>query len=414
MKKETTPAEKPSSVVFQGLEDLVRTHVQQLIQRILNEEVTDLLGREKSERRSTVDPEKGYRNGFGKPRKLTLGCGTITVKRPRVRGLDERFESRILPLFVKRTEAVNDLLPQLYLHGLAHGDFDLALRGLLGEDAPISGSTVARLKEQWKGEFEEWAARDLSDAEVVYLWADGVYVKAGLEKEKAAVLVLVAGLSDGRKVVLALRSGQRESSASWAELLRDLKRRGMNCPKLVIADGHLGLWGALTDVFPEAGEQRCWNHRMINILDKIPKSRQAQALMILKAIPRAEKKADAEKLRTKFQDWCRKKGLEDASRAIDTDWNRMVSFFDFPKEHWIHLRTTNIIESPFAALRLRTDAAKRFRKVENATAVIWKMLMIAESKFRRLNAPHLLKQVVVGVKFEDGIEIKRGSKAIPA
>ena len=204
MGKETTARSHTSRIVWDNLEEWVRKKVQEFIQSVLEEEVTELLARKKSERRKAVDSSPGYRNGYGKERKLTLSCGTITLRRPRVRGLLERFESRVLPLFARRTKGVNKLIPQLYLHGLALGDFDLALRGLLGENAPVSASTVARLKEGWQAEWCEWKRRSLEGLQVVYLWVDGVYVKAGLEKEKAALLVVVAGLLDGRKVVLAV------------------------------------------------------------------------------------------------------------------------------------------------------------------------------------------------------------------
>src|SRR5213592_2032592 len=195
----------------------------------------------------------------------TASCasnGTITLRRPRVRGLNERFESRLLPAFKRRTEEVGRLLPELYLHGLAQGDFDLALRGLLGEGAPLSAPSIARLKAGWQAEYEFWKSRSVADLEVVYFWVDGVYVKAGLEKDKAAILVVLAALRDGRKVILAVESGYRESTESWAAILRDLKGRGLQAPKVVVGDGHLGIWGALAAVFPEAKEQRCWNHRV--------------------------------------------------------------------------------------------------------------------------------------------------------
>src|SRR2546422_6287758 len=223
----------------------------------------EVLGRRRYERREGVDTPPGYRNGFGKPRRLSLMSGTITVRRPRGRGLEGRCESRLLPLFKRRTEEVGRLLPELYLHGLAHGDFDLALRGLLGAAAPLSAASIARLKASWQAEYETWKRRRLDDLEPVYVWADGIYVKAGLEKDKAAMLVLIAALRDGRKVVLAVESGYRESTESWAALLRDLKARGLRAPRLVIADGHLGIWGAVTSVFPEVDEQRCWNHRIV-------------------------------------------------------------------------------------------------------------------------------------------------------
>ena len=207
MNKKNINESVESRVCFEQLEDWVRERIQGWVQELLEEEVRELLGRGKSERRPAVDALPGYRNGSGKPRRLTMSCGTITVRRPRVRDLEERFESRVLPLFAKRTRQVRELIPELYLHGLAQGDFDLALRGLLGEEAPLSANTVSRLKEKWQGEWEGWQSRPLEDLQVVYLWCDGVYIKAGLEKEKAVVLVVLAALSDGSKVVVSVSTG---------------------------------------------------------------------------------------------------------------------------------------------------------------------------------------------------------------
>jgi transposase-like protein len=384
--------------------------VQEFIQSLLEEEVTELLGRQKCERRQAVDSLPVYRNGHGKARRLTLGCGTVTIHRPRVRGLAQRFESRVLPLFARRTAEINKLIPQLYLHGLALGDFDLALRGLLGEDAPVSASTVARLKGIWQAEWDEWKKRPLDGLEVLFMWVDGVYVKAGLEKNKAALLVIVGGLTDGRKVILAVEPGYRESTESWSGVLRDLKERGLNCPRLVTGDGNLGIWGALANVYPDAAEQRCWNHKIVNVLDKLPKKAQPQAKPKLQDIAYAGSRPEAEERRDLFLTWCRQEGYRAAGDTLLRDWDRMVTFYQFPKEHWKHLRTTNVVESPFAALRLRTDAAKRYKKVENATVVIWKMLMLAERRFRRLDAPEKLMQVYLGFEAgqtPEGTEIKR-------
>ena len=226
MSKQNIEGSVESRVCFEQLEDWVREKIQGWVQELLEEEVTELLGRGKSERRRAVDTPSGYRNGYGKPRHLTLSSGTIQVRRPRVRDLEERFESRVLPLFAKRTRQVRELIPELYLHGLALGDFDLALRGLLGDKAALSASTVARLKEKWQAEWEVWQSRPLDDLEVVYLWVDGIYVKAGLEKEKAVLLVVLAALSDGSKAVVSVTSGYRESTQSWSEVLRDLKQPG--------------------------------------------------------------------------------------------------------------------------------------------------------------------------------------------
>ena len=407
MGKQTTTGSQPSRVVWDNLEEWVRKKVQEFIQSLLEEEISELLGRKKSERRDLVDSLPAYRNGRGKARRLTLGCGTITICRPRVRGLGERFESRVLPFFVRRTKGVSELIPQLYLHGLALGDFDLALRGLLGEEAPLSASTVARLKEQWRGEWEQWKRRSLEGLEVVFLWVDGVYVKAGLEKEKAALLVVIGGLSDGRKIILAVEPGYRESTESWSEVLRDLKERGMNCPYLVTGDGALGIWGALSNVYPAALEQRCWNHKVVNVLDKLPKKVHLKAKSQLRDIVYSESRQEAEEKRDLFVHWCRKEGYQRASETLVRDWDRMVTFYRFPSELWRHLRTTNVVESPFAALRLRTDAAKRYKRVDNAVAVIWKMLMLAERKFQKLNAPDKVTLVYLGVNFEAGSEAKR-------
>lgn len=414
MTHQTTPAPPASIPSWENLEAFARDGVQRLLQRVLEEEVEEVLGRRRHQRRTPVDPQGGYRNGYGKPRQLTLSHGTITVRRPRVRALEERFESRVLPLFQRRTQEVGELLPELYLHGLAEGDFDLALRGLLGEAAPLSPSTIARLKVAWQAEYETWCQRPLHDLDVVYLWVDGIYVKAGLEKEKAALLTVLAALRDGRKIVLAVEAGQRESTASWSSLLRDLKQRGLRSPKLVVGDGHLGIWGALANVFPEAKEQRCWNHRLMNVLDQIPKKQQAQARALLTQIPYAETAAGADKAKRVFQAWCRQRGFQAAATVLDRDWERMLTFYGFPKEHWQHLRTTNVVESPFAVVRLRTTAAKRFKKVANATAVIWKTLLLAEKNFRRLNAAELLVEVANGATYIDGLRVKGRKVRVPA
>ena len=306
------------------------------------------------------------------------------------------------------------MIPQLYLHGLSEGDFDLAVRGLLGEEAPISAGTVARLKDKWNDELAQWRARPLDDLEVVYMWVDGVYVKAGLEREKAAILVVMAALSDGRKVVVSAIPGYRESIESWSDVLRDMRRRGLECPRLVIGDGHLGIWGALRNVYPQAAEQRCWNHKILNVLDRLPKRQQDQAKLMLRTIPYAQTRTEAERLRTEFTRWCRDHSYEAACVTLERDWDRMITFYDFPKEHWQHLRTTNPVESPFAALRLRTDAAKRYKRVDRAIAVIWKMLMVAEQRFRRLKAPELIEDVYLGAQYVDGIVSETTAEKVAA
>jgi transposase-like protein len=402
MRKDIAGPESASTTpAWDTLEGMVRQRAQEFIQQVLEEEVTELLGRQKSERRAAVDGPAGYRNGYGKPRRLAMSSGTITVRRPRVRGVEERFESRVLPLYARRTKEVGALLPELYLHGLAEGDFELAMRGLLGDGAPLSKSSIRRLRQSWTEEFESWSKRSLEGREIVYLWADGIYVKAGLERDKAALLVVIGAHRDGTKEVLALRPGYRESVESWSEVLRDLKARGIGSPRLVVADGNAAIWGAARQVWPEAGEQRCWNHKMRNVLDRLPKREQVEARDLLRKVAYAPTRAAAVKARAAFskryRPWYPK-----AVEVLEDDWERMVTFYDFPEAQWKHLRTTNVVESPFASVRLRTSAAKRFKKVESATALIWKLLTVAEKRFRRLDAPHLLRDVFEGRKFEDG------------
>jgi len=398
-----------SEVCYETLEQWVRSKIQEQLQQLLEEEVTTFLGRERHERRekvSPVDPPKGSRNGHGKPRRFSMMGGTVTVSRPRVRDLSERFESKVLPLFKRRSKEMGTMLPELYLHGLSTGDFELALRGLLGEGAPLSPSSIQRLKARFELEYEQWKKRDLSPLEVVYWWADGLYVKAGIEDRKSALLVIVAALSNSEKIVVACDSGQRESKESWLKVLRDLKDRGLKFPRLTVADGHLGIWAAFGELYPSGEEQRCWNHKITNVLDDLPKKVQQQASELLKAMPYAETKAECERLRDEFVLKYRKTD----NKAVETllrDWDRMVTFYSFPKEHWLHLRTTNIVESPFSVVRLRTDASRRYKRVDSAKAIIWKMLQVAEKTWRKLNAPELMPLVASGVKFKDGVMMKR-------
>jgi putative transposase len=403
MKKGTISEGETSSRTYEVLERIVREKVQGFIQDILEEEVSEFFGRGKSERKKTVDGVLGYRNGYGKPRKLSLQSGTITIQRPRVRGTDERFTSKVLPLFKRRTKEMGELLPELYLHGLAKGDFELALRGLLGEGAPLSAASIQRLKGKWQTEYNEWRRQDLSELEVVYQWADGIYVKAGLEKDKASLLVLIGALTNGKKVLLACESGYRESKESWQGLLRDLTGRGLKLGRLTIADGHLGIWSALCEIHPEGQEQRCWNHKIRNVLDALPKRIRSEARELLCKIPYAESQKECERLRDAFI-LRYQKDYPKATQKLQADWERMVTFYAYPKEHWVHLRTTNVVESPFGAIRLRTDAAKRFKKVENATVMIWKLLTVAEKRFRMLKGHWLLPDVYAGDQFIDGVK----------
>lgn len=410
MKKSITVLAKQSSARYEVLEEMIRLKIQGYVQDMLDEEVEAFLGRRKSERVKLVDGTRGYRNGHGKPKKFTLMNGTITVFRPRVRDTEERFESKVIPFFKRRSKAIGEMLPELYLHGLAKGDFELALRGLLGDGALLSASSINRLKAKWQLEYEQWKQQDFSSLKVVYQWADGIYVKAGLEKDKAALLIIIGALTTWKKVFLACESGYRESKESWSEVLRNLMSRGLRLGKLTIADGHLGIWSALSEIHPDGKEQRCWNHKIRNILDCFPKRIRAEAAEQLKKLPYADTVAECKKLRDTFVNRYQK-DYPRAVQKLTTDWDRMTTFYSFPKDHWTHLRTTNVVESPFSSVRLRTDAAKRFKKVQNATAMIWKLLQVAEKSFRSLKAFQLLSDVYEEKRFVDGV-IRQQSRGL--
>ena len=411
MKEKTTAAESASRVCYETMEAHARSCIQRWLQELLEAEVSEFLGRARSQRRAELEePRAGYRNGYGKPRKVALTAGTITVRRPRIRNLEQRFESRVLPLFKRRSSELGAMLPQLYLHGLASGDFELALRGLLGEGAPLSAGSLMRLKGAWQAEYAAWKRADLSQLELVYWWADGLYVKAGLSDRKAALLVIVGATTSGEKVLVACEAGERESKESWCELLRDLKQRGLKFPRLTVADGHLGIWAALGELHPGGAEQRCWNHKIVNVLNALAKQDQPEAAKRLSAMMYATSRAACERKRDEFLLRFKKTDPK-ACATLTRDWERLVSFFDYPQEHWIHLRTTNIVESPFHAVRLRTDASRRFKKVDNAEAMIWKLLLVAQKSWRALNAPHLMREVYDGKTFKDGIAVS--SKTTP-
>jgi transposase-like protein len=403
--KENNERGTKSIPIFQELEGFVREHVQNLVQAMIEEEVKEFLGRMKYERKSGRRGVDGYRNGYAPPRKLSMMAGTIEVRRPKLRDLEEKFESVLLPRFKRKSQAVESMLPELYLHGLSLGDFELALRGLLGEGAPLSRSSIDRLRRKWQAEYGAWKLSRLDDFKLVYLWADGVYVRAGLEKEKACLLVVIGADVNGKKTVLAVESGYRESAESWANVLRDLKARGLSAPRLTIADGNLGIWSALAQVYPQSREQRCWNHKIRNVLDCLPKKHHKEAKALLLEMFFAKTRAACEAAKREFERTFRKTRPR-AVEKLDRDWERMVAFFNFPAEHWQHLRTTNIVESPFAAVRLRTTAAKRYKKVGNALAVIWKILMLQERTFRKLRGWKKLSDVYAGVPYTNGTKTK--------
>jgi transposase-like protein len=307
-------------------------------------------------------------------------------------------------MFKRQSKQVRELIPELYLHGLASGDFELALRHLLGEGAPLSASSLQRLKEKWRREYEQWTSTAIEEKDWAYLWADGIYVKAGLGKDKAALLVVIGVQRDGSKRFLALEAGYRESKESWAEVLRQLKTRGVQGARLFVGDGNLGLWAAVSEVYPQAEQQLCWNHKMLNVIDAVSRKEQTEVKKHLNAIMYADSREQALKERKKFEHEFGHNPK--AVKTVVENWERLTRYYDFPREHWKHLRTSNVVESPFSRVRLRTAASRRFKSQVNATCLIWKTLMIAEMSFRKLDAPKLVDKVARGQKYANGQEVR--------
>lgn len=409
MKEKHSEKEESKGICYEALEEFAREKIRQHLQYLLEEEVTEWLGREKSERKGNALEQPGYRNGYGKSRRFTLSLGTVEIQRPRVRDLGERFISKVLPFFKRQTKQVRDLIPELYLHGLASGDFEMALRGLLGKGAPLSATSLQRLKEKWQGEYEQWKSEVVEEKEWAYLWADGIYVKAGIGKEKAALLVVIGVKRDGSKGYLALEPGYRESKESWALVLRHLKSRGVTSARLFVGDGNLGLWAAVGEVYPQAQQQLCWNHKMLNVMDAVSKKEQVEVKRHLNAMMYAGSREEALKERKKFEHAFRHNPK--AVKTVVENWDRLTAYYDFPREHWKHLRTSNVVESPFSRVRLRTEASRRFKSQVNATCLIWKTLMVAEMSFRKLDAPELVAKVVDGTRYQDGEEIQEDRDA---
>ena len=354
------------------------------------------------------------RHGHLPEREIMTGIGPVTVRCPRVRdrvgeGAERiRFSSAILPPYARRSKSLEVLIPVLYLKGISTGDFEEALIALLGKDAGgLSASTISRLKEAWAEEHAHWSKRDLSAKRYVYFWVDGIHVQARLENDAQCLLVIIGATPEGKKELVGLTDGVRESAQSWRELLLDLKRRGLVMgPQLAVADGALGFWQAVEEVWPLTRGQRCWVHKTANVLNKLPKSKQSKAKRALQEVWMAETKNDALMAFDAFvETWSIK-----YDRAVDClikDRDALLAFYEFPAEHWKHLRTTNVIESSFATVRHRTVRSKGCLSNKTALAMIFKLAEAAEKSWRRLDGHNQLPKVILGVKFTDGIEVVR-------
>jgi len=395
------------------IDDIVREGARRMLAEALQAEVDAYIAQFSAER-----DERGrrlvVRNGSHQPRDVLTSAGAVGVVAPRVNdrridpdtGERAKFSSAILPPWCRKTPKINEVLPLLYLHGLSTSDFGPALGQFLGSSAGLSSSVITKLTETWRAEQRAFAARDLSDVDYVYLWVDGVHVNIRLEEHKLCLLVLIGVRADGRKELVALADGYRESTESWADLLRDCARRGMRAPVLAVGDGALGFWGALREVFPQAREQRCWFHKIANVLGALPKSAHPGAKKALAEIWNAEDKNHARAAAKAF-DAAYGAKFPKAVAKITDDLEELLAVYDYPAEHWVHLRTTNPIESTFGTVRHRTKITRGPGSKAAGLAMAYKLIEAAQARWRAVNAPHLVALVRAGARFEAGRLVER-------
>jgi transposase-like protein len=399
------------------IDEIVREGARRMLAEALRAEVDAYIAAHAAER-----DENGHRlvvrNGSHQPREVLTSAGAIEVTAPRVNdkrtdpatGERQRFSSAILPPWCRKTPKITEVLPLLYLHGLSSGDFVPALGQFLGSSAGLSPAVITRLTETWKAEQRAFAERDLSGVDYVYLWADGIHVNIRLEEHKLCLLVLIGVRADGRKELIALADGYRESAESWADLLRDCARRGMRAPVLAVGDGALGFWNALREVFPAAREGRCWFHKTANVLAALPKSAHPGAKKVLAEIWGAEDK-DHARAAVKAFDAAYGAKFPKATAKITDDVEELLAFYDYPAEHWVHLRTTNPIESTFATVRHRTKITKGPGSRAAGLAMAFKLIEAAQARWRAVNAPHLVALVRAGAVFRNGVLVERPEPA---
>jgi putative transposase len=395
-------------VVFATLEQLAREGARRALQKAIEQEVAEYVEAH-AHHRDGGGHRLVVRNGTKPPRTILTGVGPIEVTQPRVddRRVDEngvrfRFTSRYLPPYLRKTRAIEDLVPWLYLKGISTGEMGDALVHLGFDGRGLSATSVTRLLEAWQGEYEDWSKRDLSGKRYVYLWADGIYFGCRLTDDRPCLLVLMGATADGRKELIAMIDGQRESETSWAALLLDCRARGMSeAPKLATGDGALGFWCALAKVFPSTRQQRCWVHKTLNVLDKLPKKEQPAAKSMLHEIWMSSTREDATKAFDRFMEVYQAKWPR-ATACLEKDRAELLAFYDFPAEHWQHLRTSNPIESTFATVRLRTYRTKGSGSREAGLAMAFRLTRKAEARWRKLNGSAKLQDLIDGVVFVDG------------
>lgn len=393
---------------------ILRHGAHRLLAEAIEAEVADWIGQ-----RQHLTDDRGrrqvVRNGHSPERTILSGVGEIAVKQPRVldrRPMEERerFTSKILPPYLRKTKSVEELIPWLYLKGVSTGDFHEALQSLLGKDcAGLSATTVTRLKSVWEQEYDQWSHRSFQGKEYVYVWADGIHSNIRLEEDRQCILVLMGATKDGKKELIAMTDGHRESEQSWKELLLDVKRRGLTTdPKLAVGDGALGFWKALPQVYSTTKEQRCWVHKTANVLDKLPKGAQPKAKGMIHEVWMAETRNDANKAFDAFLETYEAK-YPKAADCLRKDRDELLAFYDFPAEHWRHLRTTNPIESTFATIRLRHRRTKGNGSRVACLAMMFKLAQSAEKRWRLLNGSERLPEVLQGIVFQDGVRLDQAA-----
>jgi transposase-like protein len=404
---------KPEPFIDDPITDILRSGARQLLAQALEIEISSFLS-QYADLSDDQGRKRITRNGYLPEREIQTGIGQVPVKVPRVRDRQPgngscriRFSSAILPPYLRKTKSMETLIPWLYLKGISTGDFTEALAALVGKDAPgLSAATISRLKSVWQQEYEQWLKRDLSRKRYVYIWADGVYCNVRMD-DKQCLLVIIGATKDGRKELIALEGGYRESEHSWSSILVDLKRRGLlEAPELAIGDGSLGFWKALSKVYDKTRWQRCWVHKTANILNKLPKSIQAKAKENIHQIWMASNKEEAEKAFDAFIDIYEAK-YPKAAECLKKDRDVLLTFYDFPAEHWRHIRTTNPIESTFATVKLRTAKVRSCFSAKTVQTMAYKLCKCAQKRWIRLHRYEKLAMVIKGVKFVDGVEINR-------
>jgi len=394
-----------------SLTEILRNGACALLTQAVEVEVADFLSRY-ANLKTEAGHQRVVRHGHLPEREIITGIGPVAVRQPRVRDREAgegeriRFSPTILPPYARRSKSLEVLIPILYLKGISTGDFEEALAALVGKDVPgLSASTIARLKEVWIEEHDRWQKRDLSIKRYVYFWVDGIHLEARLEDQAQCILVIIGATPEGKKELVGFTDGMRESAESWRDLLLDLKRRGLaTAPELAVADGALGFWKALGEVWPTTREQRCWVHKTANVLNRMPKKLHAKAKRALQEIWMAETKKDAVTAFDAFTETYNTK-YDKAVDCLTKDRDTLLAFYDFPAEHWKHLRTTNPIESTFATVRHRTIRSKGCLSNKTALAMVFKLIEAAQISWRRIDGHNQLPKVIEGVKFADGIEV---------